>query len=552
MKKLILLIFIFNCLIAEAQLPSWQWAHSAGRYTSHDYCYGLATDQNGNSYITGEFQDTIDFGSTTLINSGSYGEMMFITKYDAMGNILWAQNPAGMNGSTGKSVFADKNSYFYVTGSYRGTITLGTSTFTSTAISAYFVAKYDSTGNVVWARNAISNDAQVGNSVCVDNNGNVFVTGTFGDSSITFGNVTLPPGIGIINTSIFLVKYDDMGNVLWAKAAATALNSKSNCVKTDINGNAFITGDFRNSITFGSTTLVTSMGAAGVFTVKFDVSGNVVWAKGSGGFPSVGYGQSIGTDVLGNAYVTGYFGSQIMIFDNDTLNNSGVTDIFLVKYDSLGNLIWTKSTGGSGYDQPSSMLTDSAGNCYITGFIKSYISFGGNNLSAVNQDVFVMKYDNIGNEVWGVQAMGNINEYGRGIGMDKNHDIYIGGTFTSPNSFFGTNQITNSDLFTSGYDLFVAKLQNVPTPVYDIENSNSSFRIFPNPFTNSTMLVFKKPLQKKFTIEIYNPTGQLCRYISNIVGDSVIIEKNNLTAGIYFLRINFSSMLQETVKLVIE
>jgi hypothetical protein len=126
MKKLLLLIFIFNCFIAEAQLPSWQWAQSAGRYTSHDYCYSLATDQNGNSYITGEFQDTIDFGSTTLINSGPYGDMMFITKYDAMGNILWAQNPAGMNGSTGKSVSADKHGYFYVTGSYRGTITLGT------------------------------------------------------------------------------------------------------------------------------------------------------------------------------------------------------------------------------------------------------------------------------------------------------------------------------------------------------------------------------------------------------------------------------------------
>ena len=79
-KLLIFLLFIISEVLT-AQTPTFQWAKSAGRYTSHDYCESISTDMHGNSYITGQFQDTIDFGPTTLVNKGTYGENIFISKY---------------------------------------------------------------------------------------------------------------------------------------------------------------------------------------------------------------------------------------------------------------------------------------------------------------------------------------------------------------------------------------------------------------------------------------------------------------------------------------
>jgi hypothetical protein len=89
---------------AFSQTPSWSWAERAGRFTSHDYCNDIATDKEGNSYITGEFQDTIIIGSTTLINTGSYNSIMYIAKFDATGNVIWAKIPGGNNGSVGNGI----------------------------------------------------------------------------------------------------------------------------------------------------------------------------------------------------------------------------------------------------------------------------------------------------------------------------------------------------------------------------------------------------------------------------------------------------------------
>src|SRR4051794_21092662 len=127
-KLLIIILAVFN--IANAQVPSWQWAKSQGRYTSHDYCYGLATDPSGNSYITGDFQDTIDFGPTTLYSSGAYNECMYLAKYNSSGNIAWAKTPGGSHGSTGKGICVDADGNFYVTGTYKGNIIFGATNFT--------------------------------------------------------------------------------------------------------------------------------------------------------------------------------------------------------------------------------------------------------------------------------------------------------------------------------------------------------------------------------------------------------------------------------------
>jgi len=91
-------LFIFN--FAKAQTPNWLWANAAGGVGSKQG-NSTCTDASGNVYVTGTFQSTsVTFGAFTL-TSASGGDM-FIVKYDALGNVLWAKNPVSTSGSSGK------------------------------------------------------------------------------------------------------------------------------------------------------------------------------------------------------------------------------------------------------------------------------------------------------------------------------------------------------------------------------------------------------------------------------------------------------------------
>src|SRR5205085_938950 len=110
-------------------------------------------------------------------------------------------------------------------------------------------------------------------------------------------------------------------------------------IATDANGNAYITGYFSSDITFGNITLTDTSNNRTLFLVKYDSSGDVVWATRVGGSSNVG--NSVVTDVFSDVYLTGSYKDTI-IFGNDTLLNSGQGDIFIAKYDSSGQVLWAR------------------------------------------------------------------------------------------------------------------------------------------------------------------------------------------------------------------
>ena len=97
---------------------------------------------------------------------------------------------------------------------------------------------------------------------------------------------------------MYIVKYDAMGNVMWAKSAGGTGSDLVRGISNDEIGNIYVTGGFdSDSITFGTTTLINE-GGYDMYMVKYDTSGNVIWAKGAGSMSS-DYGNNITTDVAG-------------------------------------------------------------------------------------------------------------------------------------------------------------------------------------------------------------------------------------------------------------
>jgi len=309
------------------------WAKSADG-TGDDGASSVAVDASGNIYVVGYFGDTLTFGSTTLTNAGHYD--IFLVKYDTSGNMLWAKSAGGTGDDNAYSVTVDASGNSYVAGSFLSpTLTFGSTTLTNASSDGdIFLAKYDASGNVLWAKSAGGTDGDVASSVAVDASGNTYVAGWFYSPTLTFGSTTLT-NTNVWEDDIFLAKYDANGNVLWAKSAGGTDDDVASSVAVDASGNTYVAGWFYSpTITFGSSTLTnTNVWEDDIFLAKYDANGNVLWAKSAGGTDDDG-ASSVAVDASGNTYVAGWFLSPTITFGSTTLTYAGSGDIFLAKLSS--------------------------------------------------------------------------------------------------------------------------------------------------------------------------------------------------------------------------
>lgn len=541
-KQILTAALIFISLQSVfGQLPLWNWARSATG-NSTDEASTVTTDTFGNVYISGYYSsDSIVIGNVVLKNAGLSFNDLFIAKYDPLGNLVWAQRFGGSSNDRGTSITTDKA-------------------------------------------------------------GNVFLTGYFYSPKIGFGKDTL---INAGNVGdIFIVKFDQTGHVLWAKREGGAGLEIPHSITIDPNDNIIVTGRFSsNLITFGTTTLAQA-GSMDVFLVKYDPSGNVLWAKGAGGGTN-DEGYSVSTDASGNIYVGGYF-TQPANFGAIKLTSLGFVDMFLAKYDPSGNVLWAKNAGGNGDDRAVALKTDASGNSYVTGFYTNdSISFGAVIIpdKAVDNS-FVAKYDTDGNVVWAKGLGGDIEaedltvfnsdvyicgtfsadtlnyassslicegntdffllncdtngspkwvvkqtsdgesgENARSVEVDGAGNVIISGTFRSEPIFFGATELNSN----RGSDLFVAKLGSTATGITDLQNG-SNLIVYPNPGNGQFTLKSNFNISR---IEIYDLTGSKV-FSKNLSGQraSEAINIEGAPSGIYFIRA-FDGQISRTKKLII-
>ena len=250
----------------------------------------------------------------------------------------------------------------------------------------------------------------------------------------------------------------------WQSAVQAGYNGNefASSIVVDATGNTYLTGSYTSSyINFGSFSLLNSFaGTSDIFLVKIDPSNTVVWAKTFGGVDG-DQGNSLAIDASGNVLLTGWFASASITFSPTVLNNVGTasSDLFLVKYDPNGNLVWANSTGGSINDRGYGVSCDANSNVFVTGWYTSpTINFGTGNLSNVassTQDGFIVKYNAGGTALWAKTIGGSNLEGGKSCVNDAIGNTYLLGNFNSSSINFGTGALNNAGSGT--YDLFLAK-----------------------------------------------------------------------------------------------
>lgn len=209
------------------------------------------------------------------------------------------------------------------------------------------------------------------NSIKTDINGNVYTTGVF------TGTVDFDPGAGVYNlvsagsNDIFISKLDAYGNFVWAKSMGGIGSEEGRSITADSLGGVYITGLFENTADFDPGPAVFNMISQNyedIFICKLDSNGNFVWALRFGSSIGNDEGHSITTDVIGNIYITGFF-SYTSDFDPGpgvlNMTAAGYGDIFIIKLDSNGNLVWANKSGDPITDWGYHLIVDDVGQTYI-------------------------------------------------------------------------------------------------------------------------------------------------------------------------------------------
>lgn len=229
----------------------------------------------------------------------------------------------------------------------------------------------------------------IGNSIKVDVNGNIYVAG------ITDGNLE---GDGKVKTDAFVTKLNSDFEILWTTHWKKASFESVGAMALDSEGNIYVTGctdgEFGGSINAGKND---------AYLVKLNNNGEILWTR-QWGTSGEDHGFSVATDNLGNAVVTGYAYGDLSGIVKGAYNH-----IFLVKFNADGEQLWLKQLGNSiQYDENEyelkvmresgrSVAVDSEGNIFITGNSKTDLD---NYEKGDPQGFFIAKFDTNGEELW--------------------------------------------------------------------------------------------------------------------------------------------------------
>lgn len=523
-------------LSVSAQAPL-QWGLAAqGQGDFYDDASSVTFDSQNNLYVTGYFaSDSIVFGNITLHSAGVADA--YVVKYDPQLNPLWAISIGGSSDDYGLGITCDSSDRIIVIGNFSSaSITLGNTTLVNRGVNTpdMFIARMDANGNFIWARG--EGGGNYDNCAGVDMN---TLNGDVYVSAAYYLDTMFIGNDTLMNHGgydMVLMKFDINGNYLWARNSGGNFNDLANAVAFDANGYVITSGGFASdSMKFPTDTLINPvMGLPETFVVKYDPNGNCIWAKRAGAGDN-DHSVAVDVDQNGNIYLGGHYHSGSFVFGNDTLVNQGQGDVYLLVYDANGNELWAKSAGGSEQDFGYGVFVDATGKIYYCGMFQSItIDFGPYTLNNSNLN------DNM--FLLTYDAAGNElgSLTGGGLGAD-----YISSMVVNPNGIyavggFGTPSMTLGTSTLTNTDPTGNTSDNfIATTAIPLlaqtDSYESYYQVFPNP--GNGIFNFTSSIEGSAEVKIYNSLGQEVAAQQEISAQQFSIDLSNLSDGNYLVQV---------------
>lgn len=514
MKNIFLFIAIF--LPATLIAQNWYWAKHLGG-PGLDKAYIGHIDGQQNIYLYGRYAvsyATTNYSNCYIENDTLFGQKdAFIAKYNENGNILWVKNCVSPNGTIGfEFTFDTLNNAIYISGSYDISCNIDTCTIYSGYNSTGFIAKLDTSGNCIWAKNitAPSFVTTTGGPLTTDSNGNIYIGGTT-NATNTIDTSTITPGT-------FLAKFDSDGNNLWAKTKFSWTGFQSQMGIKSLkyfNGNIYASG-FVWYANYGDTIKIDTISITNYYhngygIVCMDTSNSFTKWVVFDGFPNYfPYGSStqfMDLDPNGNIYYSGTF-NDTCIIQQDTLVANSTSNSIISKYDPNGNLLLIKQVFSTNevYAEGINVVGEDV---FLTGALSGQASFGSFNIAAATQlDMYIARYDKYGNCI-------GVNHAGVGLGLSvdgKENSLYVVGIFPPIPTASGSISIAGNTFSNYGWeDIIFAKHDMFTGLGGEGRHANNQLVIYANPNKGSFKLKIPDEFahEPNLTLNIFDNSGKL-------------------------------------------
>ena len=451
MKPLLLIIsFCFFYLsFLFSQTPVIQWQKSYGG-TAFDSGVGIKQTPDGGYVVVGG--TTSNNGHVSGLHGTEYDIWVF--KTNAAGNVLWQNTLGGINGDYGYEIYLTPDGGYLVAGtssSNDGDVTGHHGVSTSPDI---WLAKLNNAGILIWQKSLGGNGGEaIGEVIFTLDGGYIFAGKT---KSVNTGDVI--GGHSIFSDDIWIVKTDSIGNILWQKIYGGLEDEYAYAMQVTDDGGYLVAG-YANSTDFDVTG---NHGEDDVWILKLNSIGDLIWQKSLGGLnddqalamckTNDGHFIIAGSSESNDGDVSGHFGS------------NSTTDFWIVKIDSLANIVWQKSFGGTANETPTDIVKTMEDNYLITG--GSYSADGdisSHNGSTSYADFWTIKIDGDGNLLWENSNGGTDFDYATSIITTADNGFIICGHTNSDDIDVTFNHGIN--------DVWLVKFLPECTPTPELCNS---------------------------------------------------------------------------------
>jgi hypothetical protein len=429
----------FTCIA----LPIHVWS-VAITGENEETCQDIAVSENGNLLVLGYYDSQSallrDSQNTVIADTNAGWDDILLTKLNNDGEHQWSKAFGSEDADIPYGVGLDSEESIYLVGNfgeYGDTgLDFGNGKLENSGDNDVFFAKINPSGNTEWSKSFGGSGQDFGSGIFVLPNGNFYVTGYFFSNQIDFGAEILDNKGGECGDSgcsdLYISKFDTSGKAIWSRSFGGHSHDYGTVVEVSSDGSVFI-GGYTSSNDFEiADKKLENFGQFDFLVIKISPEGDPVWAKAFGG-EGDDLLQDMAVSQDGELLAIGSYKSPAMKLGKTVLENSGGEDIYLIKLDSDGTLLLSKSFGNDGRDTGYAVTSDSTGAIYITGFFESFtINFGGANLvNNGDKDIYLAKFTSEGNHIWSRNYGGSQGELATSLALDKANNLHLCGSFRS-------------------------------------------------------------------------------------------------------------------------
>lgn len=544
LKRAVFTIFLLYCVFyTNAQMATYTQTFGSSNI---ERIGGLQTNTQHEIFFAGTFANDCFIGNKQLLINGI--EDVFIAKNGANGQTIWAKNISSNDRDkiTGFRLFED--SVLYFSGVFWDNINFDNISLSANG-NTLFVAKYDTSGNAIWAKPIYGNGLKSINEGVTDAQGNYLITGAF-SNNLYFPTDTLSSQ-GVQDA--FVAKYDKNGNFLWARSAGFQQQTIGTGLTVNDLGEVYVAGQFDGRVIFGNDTLWAAAQDFDIFFAQYDNNGTIQFAKRLGGiYDNTNPKLSMG--IFGKVVMAGTFVGLLNIDQTSLQTNNFDSDIFLATFINTGEILSATQFGGSNTEVLEG-LTVNIDDYYLSGYFNTSTQIGNitkTTASANLQNIVIRTSEVLQQNQPTVISYQTTNPSSSLFAVpylgSPNSEIAIAGTFQGGISFPTSTPSPVSNGLT---DIFLVGVMLPPVSTFNI-TKEIDLTIYPNPTTDILNIDFQTLTPTEITkFEIINTIGQVQKGLFiNKNNNSYQLNISTLPKGFYFLKMTIGNeiIIREIIK----